>query len=47
MSGLICSAKLNQAMTKAQYHQRLLDIVDKHASKLTVKQIKQLIAKYE
>jgi hypothetical protein len=33
-------------MTKAQYQKQLLDIVEKRASKLTIKQLKQLIAKH-
>ncbi len=42
---LNCMAKL-KAMTKTDYISRLLDIVEAYAHKCTVKQIKELIARY-
>jgi hypothetical protein len=33
-------------MTKSEYRQQLLSIVDNYSRKLTVKQLKQLIAKH-
>ena len=33
-------------MKKADYQQQLISIVEKHSQRLTIKQLKQLIAKY-
>ena len=38
--------KSNQ-MKKSDYQAQLLEIVEKYSQKLTVKQLRQLIAKYE
>jgi len=34
-------------MKKSEYQQQLLDLVEKYAQQLTVKQLRQLIAKYQ
>jgi len=33
-------------MKKSEYQQQLLDLVEKYSQQLTVKQLRQLIAKY-
>jgi hypothetical protein len=33
-------------MKKAEYQQQLLDLVEKYSQQLTIKQMRQLIAKY-
>jgi len=34
-------------MKKSEYQQQLLDLVEKYSQQLTVKQLRQLIAKYQ